>query len=94
MSGTRTVDTRSRMSIWKRDANEVMDQVAHAYIKWVSAHRWVHIPLTAAVLLEVALFWVFLGRGWGEAAIALMVLPVLFGWLVAGIKLRPLRRRH
>ena len=81
------------MSIWKEDANEVFDRAARAYIRWVGTHRWVHLPLTGVMILEIALIWAFLGRGVGEFVLVMTFVPFLLGYLVLAIRLRRLKRR-
>ena len=54
------------MSIWKQDADEVLDRLAVGYFRWMAKHRWLFPVLALAVVLEVILFWVFAGLGWAR----------------------------
>jgi hypothetical protein len=53
-------DTRrvAAKSIWTRDANEVLDPLAHSYLRWLQRHRWAPIVAAIPAVIGIAL-WVF-----------------------------------
>ena len=53
-----TLDEVAGKSIWKRDANEVIDPRARSFLRWLERHWWA--PLAAAIptFIGIAL-WVF-----------------------------------
>src|SRR6266536_764943 len=69
------------VSIWKQDANEVLDRVALGYLRWMAKHRWLFPILAVAVVLGVILFWVFAGLGWALFVIILMIVPMLVAFI-------------
>jgi len=49
-----------KKSIWKRDANEVVDPLAFAYIRWL--RTWWARAIVAAITLLLIAVWVVLAR--------------------------------
>jgi hypothetical protein len=45
-------------SIWKRDANEVLDPFARSYLRWLERHWWAPIAAAIPAVIGIAL-WAF-----------------------------------
>lgn len=66
------------MSIWKRDANEVMNGWGEAYFDWVRRHRWASPALSLLTVLTTVLAIVFIGTAWFiGAGIAVGIIMVM-----------------
>jgi hypothetical protein len=45
-------------SIWKREATDVLDPVAHSYLRWLERHWWAPIVSAIPAVIGIGL-WVF-----------------------------------
>jgi hypothetical protein len=69
-------------SIWKRDANEVIDPLARRYVAWwLRRPRWFRVLAGwPVIILMTALIWAIMGEGWAIAWIVGVV--AWFVWAI------------
>lgn len=79
------------MSIWRRDADEIFERIAHAYLRFLSRHRWLIRIMPALLVAEFTLIWLFEGVGGLKVSAIAVAMASLFGVLVA---LRARRKRR
>lgn len=71
-----TEPTTRRTDVLHRDASEVVDTIAIAYLRALGRHRSLVVVMWLALVAIIAGLWFIAGRGWAVAAVVYMLAMV------------------